>query len=111
MAKYKIIPISHALKNNVIANHGDIVEESQLTASVYDLIKDGFIEKVEGSDIVEEDPTKEDVDDADGKGEADTETDVDPEKEEEVEEDPKEEVKAPVAEVSKKDEVIGKFKK
>ena len=101
MAKYIIQVIGHALKNNVVASFGDEVDETQLTTNAADLVNQGFIKKVEGSDVVE------DIEEEDPK----EETDLDPEKEEEEEEDPKEEVKAPVAEVSKKDEVIGKFKK
>lgn len=47
MAKYKVLPIAMTIKNNGIAEHGDIVDESQLCSSAFDLLKDGFIELVE----------------------------------------------------------------
>lgn len=46
MAKYRVIPIAMSVKNNGIAEHGDIVDESQLCSSAYDLLNDGFIELV-----------------------------------------------------------------
>lgn len=56
MAKYKVLPIAMSIKNNGIAEHGDIVDESQLCSSAFDLIKDGFIELVE--DVEEEEVEK-----------------------------------------------------
>ena len=47
MAKYRVIPIKISLKNNKFAEHGDIVDDSQLNSLVYDLIRDGFIELVQ----------------------------------------------------------------
>lgn len=43
MAKFVVIPIALSVKNNKIADHGDIVDESQLNSTVYDLLKDGAI--------------------------------------------------------------------
>jgi hypothetical protein len=47
MAKYRVIPIAMTVKNNGIAEHGDIVDESQLCSPAYELIKEGFIEQVQ----------------------------------------------------------------
>lgn len=47
MAKYRVLPIAMTVKNNGIAEHGEIVDESQLCSSVFDLINGGFIELVE----------------------------------------------------------------
>jgi hypothetical protein len=60
MAKYRVIPIAMTIKNNGIAEHGEVVDESQLCSPVYDLIKDGFIELVEEEtdDSVEEKVSK-----------------------------------------------------
>jgi hypothetical protein len=60
MAKYRVIPIAMTIKNNGIAEHGNVVDESQLCSPVYDLIKDGFIELVEEEtdDSVEEKVSK-----------------------------------------------------
>lgn len=52
MAKYKILVIAHALKNNVVAHFGDVVDETQLTTNAAELVKQGFIGL---SDGVEED--------------------------------------------------------
>lgn len=54
MAKYKVLPIAMTIKNNGIAEHGDIIDESQLCSSAFDLQKDGFIELVEEDELVEE---------------------------------------------------------
>jgi hypothetical protein len=55
MAKYRVLPIAMTVKNNGIAEHGEIVDESQLCSSVFDLINGGFIELVEEeSDNIEE---------------------------------------------------------
>lgn len=43
MGKYFVLPIAMTLKNNKIAEHGDVVDESQLNSSPYELIKGGFI--------------------------------------------------------------------
>jgi len=43
MAKYKILVIAHALKNNVVAHYGDVVDETQLTTNAADLVNQGFI--------------------------------------------------------------------
>ncbi|APZ82895.1 hypothetical protein [Flavobacterium phage FL-1] len=62
MTKYKVLPIAMTIKNNKIANHGDIVDESQLNSSPYDLIKDGFIRHLTQEELVE---IGEDFEDAD----------------------------------------------
>lgn len=46
MAKYKVLVIGLSLKNNKVAKFGDLVEESQLTSSVDELIRGNFIEEV-----------------------------------------------------------------
>ena len=46
MANYKVLVIALTVKNNKIANYGDIVDDSQLNSSAFDLIKDGFLEVV-----------------------------------------------------------------
>lgn len=43
MGKYFVLPIAMTLKNNKIAEHGDVVDESQLNSSPYELIKGDFI--------------------------------------------------------------------
>lgn len=54
MAKYKVLVIAHCLKNNKIANHGDIVDETQLTTSANELESAGFIEKVDETSVIKE---------------------------------------------------------
>jgi len=95
MAKYKILVIAHALKNNVVAEFGDEVDETQLTTNAADLINQGFIKKVDGSDIVQEVEEVEEEDPIE-------------EEEEEVDDSEKEE-DAPAPEISKKDEIKSKF--
>lgn len=46
MAKYKVLVIGLSLKKNKVAKFGDLVEESQLTSSVDELIRGNFIEEV-----------------------------------------------------------------
>ena len=46
MGKYRVLPISMTLKNNKVAKHGDIVDETQLNNPVHELLKDKFIEVV-----------------------------------------------------------------
>ena len=46
MAKYKVLVIGLSLKNNKVAKFGDLVEESQLTSSVDELLKGNFIKEV-----------------------------------------------------------------
>lgn len=60
MAKYIVITIAMSIKNNRIAEAGDMVDESQLNSSPYELIKGNFIRpatdeelKVAGEDFVE----------------------------------------------------------
>lgn len=49
--KYKIKVIAHSIKGNKIAKYGEEVDESQLTGPAYELVKQGFIEEVESSDL------------------------------------------------------------
>ena len=53
MAKFKILVIAHALKNNVIAKYGEVVDESQLTAPAFELVQDGFI-SLQGDGAIKE---------------------------------------------------------
>ena len=46
MAQYKILVIAHSLKNNLVAKCNEVVDESQLTSSVSELVAAGFIELV-----------------------------------------------------------------
>jgi len=46
MRKFRIIPISHSLKGNVIGKSGQVVLESQLSSPAEDLISAKFIEEV-----------------------------------------------------------------
>jgi hypothetical protein len=47
---YKVIVLAHALKGNRVAKFGDVVSESELNGNAVDLVKYGFLEKVEGAD-------------------------------------------------------------
>lgn len=47
MAKYKVVTIAMAVKNNRIAKFGETVEDSELTVNVDQLIEAGFIELIE----------------------------------------------------------------
>lgn len=76
MAKYKILVIAHALKNNVVAHFGEIVDETQLTTNAADLVNQGFIQAHESEEEEEEeiDPAAEEKDvdpEGDLKGEPD----------------------------------------
>ena len=44
--KFKILVIKHQLKNNVVAESGQIVSESQLKYNVSELLQGGYIEEV-----------------------------------------------------------------
>lgn len=55
MVKYKVLVIGLSLKKNKVAKFGDLVEESQLTSSVDELIRGNFIEEVKAVDEVETD--------------------------------------------------------
>ena len=55
MAKYKVLVIGLSLKKNKVAKFGDLVEESQLTSSVDELIRGNFIEEVKEVDEVKTD--------------------------------------------------------
>lgn len=46
MSKYKIKVIAHQLKNQVIAKHGDLVDETQLLGNASELAELGFVELV-----------------------------------------------------------------
>lgn len=61
MAKFIILVIAHALRNNQIAKYNDVVDESQLTAPAFELIKQGFIQLYE-EEIKDEDSGDEDDD-------------------------------------------------
>lgn len=53
MAKYRVVTIAMSVKNNRIANNGEFVDDSELTANPSLLIKEGFIEAVEEDDVIE----------------------------------------------------------
>ena len=55
MAKYKVLVIGLSLKKNKVAKFGDLVEESQLTSSVDELIRGNFIEEVKEVEEVKTD--------------------------------------------------------
>ena len=59
MAKYKVEVIELLLKNNQIAKHGDLVEETQLNSSVETLGKDGFVKKATKTDLENANKSKE----------------------------------------------------
>ena len=59
MAKYKVEVIELLLKNNQIAKHGDLVEETQLNSSVETLEKDGFVKKATKTDLENANKSKE----------------------------------------------------
>ncbi len=89
MAKYKVITLAMAVKNNRIAKYGELVDDTELTLNPSALIEGGYMEKV---DEVSEEP----------KAQEKTETEEKVEVEEVVE---TEKV------VSKKDEVKAKLAK
>ena len=47
MAKYKVLVIGLSVKNNKIAKCNEVVDDSQLNSSAYELIKGGYIELIE----------------------------------------------------------------
>lgn len=53
MAKYRVIRIALAVKNNRLARFGEFVDDSELTANPSLLIKEGFIEAVEEDDVID----------------------------------------------------------
>jgi len=65
MAKYKILVIQHCLKNNKIAKFGEIVDESQLTSSSFDLVQQGFIKLVSKKELVKEPEVEEEEEEED----------------------------------------------
>ena len=54
MAKFRVKVIAHCVKNNKIAKFGDIIDESQLNSSAYELVNAGFIEEVKAEESVED---------------------------------------------------------
>ena len=46
MRKFRVIPITHSLRNNKIAKSNDIVDESQLSGPANDLVLAGYLEDV-----------------------------------------------------------------
>lgn len=57
MAKYRVITLAMAVKNNRIAKHREFVDDSELTVNPSKLIEEGFIEEVKSDDtekVVEE---------------------------------------------------------
>lgn len=53
MAKYRVLVIAHSLKNNLVGKFNEVVDESQLTSSVSELVEAGFIELVEEAENIE----------------------------------------------------------
>lgn len=53
MAKYRVITLAMSVKNNRIAEFGQFVDDSELTANPSLLIKEGFIEAVEEDDVID----------------------------------------------------------
>jgi hypothetical protein len=53
MAKYKVLVIAHSLKNNLVGKFNEVVDESQLTSDVKELVEAGFIELVEETENIE----------------------------------------------------------
>ena len=54
MAKFRAKVIAHCVKNNKIAKYGDVIDESQLNSSAYELVNAGFIEEVKAEESVED---------------------------------------------------------
>ncbi len=54
MAKFRVKVIAHCVKNNKIAKYGDVIDESQLNSSAYELVNAGFIEEVKAEESVED---------------------------------------------------------
>lgn len=54
MAKFRVKVIAHSVKNNKIAKCGDVIDESQLNSSAYELVNAGFIEEVKAEESVED---------------------------------------------------------
>lgn len=57
MAKYRVITLAMAVKNNRIAEFGELVDDSELTTNPSSLLKEGFIEVVE-EEVVETETEK-----------------------------------------------------
>lgn len=54
MAKFKVLVIALSVKNNKIAKCNEIIDESQLNSSAYELVNAGFIEEVKVEESVED---------------------------------------------------------
>ena len=54
MAKFKVLVIALSVKNNKIAKCNDVIDESQLNSSSYELVNAGFIEEVKSEESVED---------------------------------------------------------
>lgn len=52
MAKFKVLVIALSIKNNKIAKCKEIIDESQLNSSAYELVNAGFIEEVKVEESV-----------------------------------------------------------
>jgi len=64
MAKYKVITLAMAVKNNRIAKFGELVDDSELTLNPSALIEGGYMEKVEEVDekeVVEDSKSEKDL--------------------------------------------------
>ena len=47
MAKYKVITLAMAVKNNRIAEFGETIDDAELTSNPSTLVKEGFIEVIQ----------------------------------------------------------------
>lgn len=54
MAKFKVLVIALSVKNNKIAKCNEIIDESQLNSSAYELVNAGFIEEVKAEESVDD---------------------------------------------------------
>ena len=54
MAKFRVLVIALSVKNNKIAKCNEIIDESQLNSSAYELVNAGFIEEVKVEESVED---------------------------------------------------------
>jgi len=54
MAKFKVLVIALSIKNNKIAKCKEVIDESQLNSSAYELVNAGFIEEVKAEDSVKD---------------------------------------------------------
>ena len=58
MRKFKVLVIAHSLLNNAIAQYGEEVCESQLTADADELVLQGFLEQTNTIDLSEVTPAE-----------------------------------------------------